>query len=272
MLVLSALGSCRVINPVRRAVSTYPVIFNNARVFGYAHSAAEIVQQIQFLKGAFDLTERLQPFLAPTTENSLWQNVCHRMSDAYVVEISSAKIVRLDKTCVQWNHVCRYFADFLQESRRARTFWSLAHPDNQDQKLAFLASDQAYKALSSHDQELLRAITLEIADHAALSRDIKVILRELPRVLFVTHVNAKLGDGSYIASRNKFIELLKSVLSSLNASCCDPSELMEHFGQDNALLTENASFTHYSEAFERALFANWYNQYLNISDNLALAG
>ena len=272
MLVLSALGSCRVVNPVRRAVSSFPIIFNNSRVFGYAHSAAEIVQQIQFLKGRFDLSQRLLPFLAPTTEIGLWVNASHRMSDVYVVEISSAKIVRLGETSVQWNHVCRYFADFLQESQRAKTFWSLAHPDNQDQKLAFLASDKTYKTLSSHDQELLRSITLEIADHASLTRDVKLILRELPRVLFVTHVNARLGDGTYIASRHKFIQLVKGVFSSLNASCSDPTELMEQFGQDNALLTENVSFTHYSEGFERGLFANWYDQYLNMSNNLAMAG
>lgn len=119
---------------------------------------------------------------------------------------------------------------------------------------------------------MLRSITLEIADHGSLSHDIKVIMRELPRVLFVTHVNAKLADGGYIASRNKFIQLLKSVLSSVNASFCDPTSLMEEFGQSNALLAENGSYTHYSEEFERALFADWHNRHLNISNNLALAG
>lgn len=271
MLVITALGSCRVTNPVRNAVSSYPITLNNARVYGYAHSSAELVQQIRFLKQQIELTDEVRPLLAPAVGLAIHDASMHRPSDLYIVEISSAKVVRYKEICVQWNHVCRHFAGFLQDPGRAKVFWSLASGDHDDEKQAFLAKDSRFQHLSRADQTLLRGLTLKLSDENALRADIERIRRELPKVLFVTHVNALLPDGGPIPSRNRFIRRLTEILTGCGADFHNPTELMTSVGQAVAMKKEAASLTHYTEIFETALFAAWYGIYQAKQAPMALA-
>ncbi len=272
MLEITAIGSCRVANPIRRAVGRFPIKLNNSRVYGYTHSAAEAVQQIRFLKNRFAIPDHLRHLLAPAIDSGVHENAAHRTSGAYFVEISSAKIVRVGDTCVQWNHVCRHFDRFLDDPDRARVFWSLARPDSTSEKVAFLESEPEYARLAIADRQLLQAMTLQIADRDALRADISTILLELPRVIFVTHCNALLPHGQPIPSRNAFTLELTGILTELGAEFSDPTELMAAFGQSRALRDENGSLTHYTDMFERALFADWYGCFLQTNTALALVG
>jgi len=271
MLMITTLGSCRVANPVRRAVSTFPIILNNSRVYGYVHSAAEIVQQIRFLKEQFVVPQNLRPLIAPSVTPEVYENSKHRPSDVYIVEISSEKVVRIQGVCVQWNHFCRHFSAFLDEPERARNFWLLAKPGLMQEKDAFLAADSHFCQLPRADQDLLRGITLETNDINSLQHDVELILGHLPKTLFVTHVNAALDNGQPIPSRDRFIQKLKTVLANCGADFYDPTHLMEKFGQQAALKAEAGSLTHYTEKFESALFADWYNLHLSGCMQLAIA-
>jgi Vi polysaccharide biosynthesis protein TviD len=271
MKVISALGSCRVTNPLRQAVSKYPVIFNSSRIYGYTHSAAETVQLINFIKGRFQIADELRPFLVPSIAKGLHENAVHRPSDLYVVEISSAKNLRIGTTLVQWNHFCRYFAAFLAEQDRAKIFWSLAKPGDESELIQFLKSEKSFQNMSMQDQRHLCAVNLQMADAASLREEINTILQELGQVVFVTHFNPHLPDGTKIASRNRFIDLLKSVLQTCGATFYDPTELVTCFGQDRAIQSENGSYTHYTPQFESALFADWYGRYFQPSRTTTLA-
>ncbi len=272
MLVVTALGSCRVTNPVRKAVAKYPIILNNSRVYGYVHSAAEVVQQIRFLKNRFDIPAQAHPLLMPLVDAMVHEKAIHRRSDIYIVEISSAKIVRVGSTCVQWNHVCRHFDPFLDNPQRAKTFWTLAKKSNPTEKRSFLDADPVFRRLSAIDQDLLRQMELEIVDDISLTIDIETIMQELPKVLFVTHCNPLLPTGQPIPSRAKFNELLTRVLRDCGANYCDPTQLIAQFGQDKAMRNELGSLTHYTDDFEAALFADWYQTHLAQVPPMALAG
>ncbi len=262
MLLVTALGSCRVTNPVRRAVGKYPIILNNARVYGYVHTAAETLQQIRFLKNSFEIPPEILPLLAPANETNIHEGSIHRTSDAYIIEISSAKVLRVGKYCVQFNHVCRHFAQFLREATRAKTFWALAQANQDVEKQAFLRGERTFRQLDLSDQYLLQNLTIEFSTRTSLRDDIKAIMAELPNVLFVTHCNAVLPSGDPIPSRGAFIATLTNVLQDLGADFCDPTHLMLNFGQDKAILAEGKSMTHFTEPFESALFSNWYDNYL----------
>jgi hypothetical protein len=272
MLVVSALGSCRVTNPVRKAAGSFPIRLNNARVYGYVHSTGEILQQIRFLRREFSIPDALRPLIAPHVEKGLHENANHRSSDIYIIEISSAKSVRIGAVFVQWNHVSRHFAAFLNDASRARTFSSLARGDCEDEKLRFLDNDPVYRTLGVKDQHILRELTIRTCSPDELRRDVAAISDELPKVLFVTHCNALLPEGKPIPGRDRFVTLLRSVLAGQNAVFSDPTDLMRVFGQNRALLDESSSLAHYTDDFEHALFAHWYDTCLSQINRLAMAG
>lgn len=262
MLVVSTIGSCRVTNPARQAVSRYPILLNNARVYGYVHSAAEVLQQVRFLFGQWSIPDYLRPLIVPHIPAGVHESARHSLSDIYIVEISSAKTLRIGGTFVQWNHVNRHFAGFLSDAARARKFWKLASDPDAAEKRTFLDHHLACGNLTGADHDLLCELTVEPCEPAMLRRMIEAILRELPRVLFVTHCNALMPDGRPIPGRDRFIRLLSSVLDACKADCFDPTGLMHAFGQKAALSDEGASLTHYSEAFEAALFAEMHSRHL----------
>jgi hypothetical protein len=270
MLLITTLGSCRITNPVRRAAGSYPVMLNNARVYGYVHSAAECLQLARFLHRKTEIPPEILPLLAPGMAPGLHRDSVHRSSDVYLAEISSAKDVRAFGCPVQWNHVARHFAGFLGDAQRARQFWALADGQQEEAKADFLAADPAFRALGAADRRLLAALTLNVMDGAALRQSIRALMAELPRVLFVTHCNARLDDGQPIPSRDRFIGELIHTLRECGAEWTDPTDVMLSYGQERAFRKEGGSYTHYTEGFEDALFADWHRRL--IPAPAALAG
>lgn len=265
MLSLTAIGSCRVTNPARKASTRHDITLNNGRIYGYVHSSAEIVQQVEFFRARKTIPQNLWPLIAPHTQQETFVSSPVRNSDCYLVEISSAKNVKVGPVSVQWNHVCRHFEAFLSDASRARTFWTLSNPATSQEKQSFLDSEATFKCLSPADKALLMQMTVEPATLNSLISDIRKIVAALGNVLFVTHCNALLPDEKPIPSRHKFINLLKSALTYCNADFDDPTILMNEFGQAKALLAEGDSYTHYSLAFEKVLFDHWYEQHLKFA-------
>lgn len=261
MLSITAIGSCRVANPLRAGATTHGLKVNTSRIFGYTHSSSEALQQVRYLKGVFTPIDVVRPLLMPKIAPDQHRNLVHHPSLLYVIEISSAKRAMVADNHVQWNHIARHFSSFLAAPDRARSFWALASGKSERDKRAFLSRQREYRKLNETDKWLLRNMTLQHCGAARLHADIRAMLAILPNCLFVTHCNARMPDGNRIPTRAAFISVLRWVLEDLGANYFDPTDEMEKFGQHQALKDERGSLSHYSPRFEAHLLHIWNERY-----------
>ncbi len=256
----TAIGSCRIANPLRQASASGAIHLNSDRIYGYTHSSAEAVQQALYLHGDVEIPELARPLVMPSVDGLSQGEVRHRPSDIYVVEISSAKEVRIENTLVQLNYVTRHFRDFFSDVERTRTFWRLATGERETEKMMFLAGEEAFQDLDDADRERLARLTARPVTGAALLTDIIFLKRRLGNVAFVTHCNAVTNAGRPLISRSRFIAQLKAILSKAKVPFCDPTTAMTAFGQDRAMLDQSGSLSHYTPEFEAHLFQTWWQE------------
>ncbi len=256
---VTAIGSCRVVGPLRRAGKEDGFKLNQTGVYGYCHSSAEAVQQLRVLNGALTLPEYLLPVIAPRTAESPNGHKPHKRSDFYFVELSSAKILSVDGICVQLNYFTRHFETFFSDRNRARAFWRAVREGDDTQRKEVL--DHGAQRLPA-DQYMLENLKMEMSTPEGLRDDIDLLMSIAPRVLFVTHFNAKKHDGGYLAARESYLAMLRGALRASNARYFDPSDYVEAYGQSEALKDPDGSLSHYSDAFEDYLYQNWLSRYI----------
>ena len=259
---VTAIGSCRVAGPLRKglrdAMAPADVALNQSGVYGYCHSSAEALQQISALQGDVRIPQKLAPLIAPSGLRA----EDHRMSDMYIVELSSAKMLTTHGHFIQLNYLTRHFEAFFAERARARAFWQHARSDDAQAMQSFLQDQNAYWALSEDDRALLKDVRLQMATPQRLAEDISKIAAKVPDVLFVTHFNAAKRDGTFLKSRSTFIEMTTRVLRDLKQPFFDPSDYVEVYGAHQALDHNSGSLTHYSASFEMVLWDNWLRRYI----------
>jgi tetratricopeptide (TPR) repeat protein len=259
---LTPIGTCRVNNPIRRARGNFPFVTNFERVYGYTHTAGEAVQQIRFLQNEKTFAPISIPAVfRPNCEKRMLAET-HKPSDLYLVEISSAKRIVAGDDLIQINYLNRHLSEFFSDNERTRLYWQLARPTTGDELADFLRADSVYASLSREDRELLANIRMTISDFGDIKAEMEEIVDRLGRdkVVFVTHVNARMSDGSLIGSRDRLIANVKEIAGFLGVSCYDPTHEMEVCGQENALERAGFDLTHYSETFCDSLFAAWYSE------------
>lgn len=259
---VTAIGSCRVAGPLRRASQSGCFTLNQAGVYGYCHSSAEALQQIEVLQTTRELPEHLLPVVAPNHVTQVPGFVAHQTSDLYFVELSSAKVLSVDGICVQLNYLTRHLEAFFSDRLRARAYWQAVRQGDRAARQHTLSSYGAATRLDDGQRHILDALELRMSDEISLARDIDAICDRVPDVLFVTHFNARKHDGSWLHSRETYIETAKRALKDTNARYFDPSDYVEAFGQDDALQDPEGSLSHYSEAFETYLCQNWISRYI----------
>ena len=260
-LQVTAIGSCRVLGPLRRnAGSIYQL--NQAGNYGYCHSSAEALQQLRVLQGEITLPEHLRPVVAPSIAGGPIDAAGHLPSDIYFVELSSAKNLTVDGIFVQLNYLTRHFADFFADRDRARSFWRLARAGETCALETYLRSDAAFKALSQEDQEILRSTRLEMASTESLTRDLGEIAARLSDSIFVTHFDAQKSDGTLLHARAEYLRMTRAVLEDLGLTYYDPTALVRRLGQATALEDAAASLSHYAAEFEERLGRHWMKRFI----------
>ena len=259
---ITAIGSCRIATPFKSAPAYFPVINNNARVYGYTHTAPEALQQIRFLQDDFTPPPDVLPLLMPNTDPAALLETPHEMSDFYVVELSSAKQLHVAGVEVQLNYVTRHFADFFADKTRARTFWRLSDGRQQGEKLAFLETLPAYDALDDTGKALLAELTLTMATPESLASDLAAIRDRLPRLALLTHCNARAANGALLTARAACIDMVEQAAAATGIPVFNPTASMLAFGQENALADPQTSLSHYAPDFADFLFAGLYERFI----------
>jgi hypothetical protein len=254
---VSAIGSCRIVAPLRRAAQTSGFDLNQKGVFGYCHTAGEAVQQLQYLHSGNALPLHLKPVIAPSFTPER-----HSPSQYYFIEISSAKELLIDGHHVQLNYLTKHLKSFFNNRHRTREFWHLAKSQDNRARKTFLEADAAFRALDEDAQHMLRTLIYSETTPDGLHDYIAQISDLTKDALFVTHFNARKADGSTLRSRINFITMLKSELKFANAQVFDPSDYVEATGQSNALADEGTSLSHYAPSFEAFLARHWMTRYI----------
>ncbi len=259
---ITAIGSCRISTPFKAAPAFFPVVNNTARIYGYTHTAAEALQQIRFLQGDFSPPRALHGLLMPNVDLDALERQQHTPSDIYMIELSSAKQLRVAGVEVQLNYVTRHFADFFADKTRARDFWRLSNGRKDIEKFAFLNEQDSFHALDDTDKALLVDLVLDMATPETLAQDMHEILALLPRAVFVTHCNALAANGQPLKARAAYIEMVENAAQAVGAPVFNPTASMLAFGQEEALSDPGASLSHYSPDFGDFLFAGLYDRHI----------
>lgn len=266
---VAPIGSCRVTAPLRLAQSDYGFDLNKTRNYGYCHSPAEAVQQVRFMQGQLALPQELWPLIARGVDYNATQKAIHRTADLYVVELSSSKEITIDGICVQLNYLTAQFSSFFENNGRARHFWDHAAAGDQD---AIDANLQGAK-LPEKDIAILRRIRLHYVDAKGLRESVDTLQDLLPNVLFVSHIDAQLPDGTTLASRSEFIEMVRRVVVESGAMLYDPTQKMREIGQRAAIADHSEGLAHFTEDFSRVVVRDWYHLGIAPSiDRAVLAG
>ncbi|WP_205480841.1 hypothetical protein [Sphingomonas arenae] len=262
-LRVTPIGTCRIHTPLRRGSSHRSVELDLRRNYGFVHTSAEALQQLRFLMGEKAFRPDVVPLVFRTDELSELTAQSWEPSDLHVVEISSAKRIRCGPDEVQGNYLQRHFPDFFASNERARQFWNIVKMGNRTEVLEFVAQQPSYRRMTPDERRLLTELSMEQQSFRTVKSDMAEIVERLGRdkVLFVTHVNAALPDGTLIASRDRLIRWVKLAAEQLGAACFDPTPLMQDVGQEQALENEGLDLTHYEPAFSDQVFDQLYRRY-----------
>lgn len=256
---VTAVGSCRVLGPLRKAGSDACFSLNQSGVYGYCHSSAEALQQLRVLNGTFRLPEHLLPVVAPRSAETESLAASHIPSDMYIVELSSAKILTIDGVCVQLNYFTRHFQSFFSDRQKSRAFWKAVRENDFEARKSVI--DAGPERLPT-DRYMLENLRMELSSEESLSEDINAITSLVPHALFVTHFNARKRDGLLLSARENYLRSAVRALETSGVKYFDPSDYVEAFGQSEALADSTGSLSHYSEEFEAFLCNNWTTRYI----------
>ena len=257
---VTAIGSCRITNPLKTLSARKPMHLNQTGVYGYSHSSAEVLTHLQHLINGTRPPLHLSPILGQGTGKLSQEN--HIPSDLYIFELSSGKEISIDGHPVQLNYLNRHFSDFFSDVERTRTFWNLARLADDVDISNFLTSTAAFQCLSKADQCLLGRVRQKAATFETLKRDIKHIKELVPKAIFVTHFDAKTSQGTLLKSRNKYLEMLRKALLECDATWFDPTKNISDFGQSVSLEKASNSLSHYSKSFETFLGEEWWRRFI----------
>lgn len=190
------------------------------------------------LQGSVELDPELDPELAPLIARRRRaderESDRHLASDLYVVELSSAKELRIGQTSIQLNYVGAHFAAFFADRDRAARFRDHAAADDQPGSDDLLAAEWNRDPAQAHEAAILRRIRRRTTTRADLRRDIRSLIDGLPATLFVTHVDALAADGLPIPSRSRYIANVEAAVRAQGGLLYNPTAAMIRMGHLDA--------------------------------------
>ena len=259
MFSIAPIGSCRIATPLRLAKKDYGFTVDHSRNYGFCHTTAEAVQLMRFMRGELVPPAEVWPMIARGVDRDAMLAEAAPAADLYVVEISSAKRLTVGDTCIQLNYFANEYRSFFDDKTRVAQFWAVGRTEDQTRIDAFLA--EAWSATAEQQQEtaILRQVRMTPTTEAEMRADIRILIAELPAVLFITHVDARKPNGDTIASRSTFIEAVARVVREEGGVVYNPTARMIDMGQEAAIEDFSDSLAHFTEEFSRLVFADWFD-------------
>ena len=247
-LAVTALGSCRIVNPMRLGSDAGAVHLNNADVYGYVHTPAEVIQLLDYLKG-MDVPEPVVPYVAGS--RTVPPRTRRTESDVYVIEISSLKSIVFHG----WNLQLNYFAERLRPfPDLRRSFFEAPLQEQRNRRAMELVRLPDFMALPTYDRRVLVDAHVVNVTREDLRTGVLAVVERLAKpVLFVTHLDLPDPRGNKIESRSLICAWMAELAQEFGIMVFDPTPHVLQFGIDRALAENGQSRSHYSGAFERVL-------------------
>lgn len=234
------------------------------RNYGFVHTSAEVLQQLNYMFGHEQIPAELQSLIFRPNTLSSFDAAKHARADMYFIELSSRKLLLIDDVPIQLNYVARRYQDFFANKARSRAFWSRAVPDRLAERHALLLQDSVFQRLAPKDADLLSRIVRRDMTDEEIERDMArmIAIIGLEKIVFVTHVNADTPDGMPIEARRQLIQAIKTSSRRLKAACYDPTALMKRMGQLRAMENDGLDLTHYTAEFSERLCGDLYRRFM----------
>ncbi len=252
---ITPIGSCRIVDPLRRARSGYGFELSRNRSFGFTHTSPEAVQQLKFMRGELDIPEALWPYVSNNDRAEVLAQA-PKSGDIHVVELSSEKILSMNGVYLQLNYLRTQFVPFFADGKRKNAYWKAIEKGTQEDIDALLAEHWSETDEQKADCAVLRNIRLRRADEEQTRADIRYLKEALPFVVFVTHVNAIDSGGTVIKTRDRYIQMVKRIAGEEGCLVIDPTDMMQHMGQQEAL---EPDLNHYTDDFKERVVENWFD-------------
>ncbi len=260
-IMVTPLGSCRITNVLRSDMARRRITLNLERVFGYTHSCSEALQMVKFLQGDFKLDDVLKPVMLSAkrlSEHAFGENI---KSDLYFIELSSGNVLEIDGVFVQTNYWKQHFSEFFSDTDRVRMFWRLVKTGTLEERRTFLEGEKSFLAYDATDQDLLSRVTRQAVTPERLESEMLELMDRLPKVVFVTHCNAKNESGVWLKTRSALVDMVEKAAGRINATLYNPTHLMETFSQVKSF-TNDGSLTHFTSEFEEKILLDWDEKFI----------
>jgi len=262
MFKITPIGSCRIYGPLREFGEALGFQINAKRVFGYMHSSAEAVQQMHAFTSDFRCEDVLWPLIARGKDYAHFQAEVHEKSDLYVIELASAKVIKIDDTVLQLNYLTMHYNDFFSDKARAVAFNQLCLKDDPAEVEAFLEAQWSSTVEQKEDSAVLKRIKISMSTEQSLYEDICKLKEGLPNIMIMTHVNAKNKNSTPLLTREHYINQVIAATERAGVKLYNPTDLMETIGQENAIADHSTGFAHFTGEFNGRIFADWYDNIL----------
>jgi hypothetical protein len=261
VLSIAAIGSCRIHDPLRKAREQFGFVINRSRSLGFTHSSPEAVQQLKFLRGEIDIPEVFWPCVSNVDREEVIAQK-YVASNIYVVELSSEKQFKIGDTYLQLNYFGNHFAEFFSDADRKNCYRRMIDKATEAEVASFLKDSWSGTPSKDAERNILQQVRFERATEDTLRSDIRYLRDTLPRVLFVTHVNALDGSGNLVKTRSRYIDLVKLVARQEGCAVYDPTYSMQELGQTETI---DADINHFTESFKERVVKDMFDSHLHQS-------
>lgn len=243
----TTLGTCRLADPLM-TLSNSEFVRDQTNVYGYAHTAKEVIQQIQFIFG-----EHIPDIYAPyiTSGSTFVQKRNRTRTDLWIIEISSQKEFILDNYYLQINYLARHFSKYKE---LLNLFWRYPRQEDLTKRHLSLKAVENLSQLSEDDLNFLFNAYVVTTTEASLREDMEAIVKLLPgQIVFVPHVNVPTNNGSFIARRVELNRFMYSIACTNRYNLFDPAIPAVQFGVNRAMMNNGSDLNHYSPEFTEYL-------------------
>lgn len=247
-MIISTIGSCRVAGPMTKLQAQRSFVLDNRLLYGFTHNTKETIQAIRFMRGELRLPESLWPFISDQPFRN-GNSTPHAPDAHYVVEISSVKVLELDGLYLQ---LVRFKEALSVCPDLRKIFFDHPGAEQRGQRLQLLQATPSFARLATHIQHALTHTVVRSQTAAEIEEDLHTIAQLLgPKLVLVTHCNAKNATGELIAERAKMVARVAQAAARLGLVSVDPGALLAGFGQERGMPDEGLDTAHYTPAFAK---------------------
>jgi tetratricopeptide (TPR) repeat protein len=244
--VATTLGTCRIADPILTATRKRPIKRANQEVYGFAHTAREVLQQVDCLVGARTLPEELDPYLSDRVGDK--KGDIDSPADFFMVEISTTKEFRFRDWVLQVNYVERAFRDL---SPLLGIFKTRMAAGDREERRKLLEAHPLFAKADALQQAVLLETYVHNTTKQELAEALVAIRARLPAPsLFLCHIDLDDLSGRPLAARRQLCGWMRELCGTLGIPLLDPTPHVIEFGRARALEEDGRDLNHYSNEFK----------------------